>query len=1075
MPGYAISGEAMRLPKYLRILVLFVLLLVSAGLWAQTAAAPAGPYDAVVKRLDAMTKIPLGEWRFHDDSLPHPELAGEDSANWPLVKVGEDTPAGTGWYCRWIELPPAIGGYDVTGLRARFDYDLNADGWRSRVYYDGSMVAGHDTDTNPITLTENARPGQKVFVAIYINSSGKRVRLTRAALQLESRQDITGPDVLRDEIAVAASLLEAGGADAAAHKQQLGDAVKLLDFAALDKGDSKSFQQSLEKAQDALQPVGQWVRQNYTIRAVGNAHMDMAWLWPWTETVEVVRNTYSTVLQLMRQYPDFRYAQSQAQSYEWMEDKYPALFEEIRQRVKEGRWEIVGGMWIEPDLNMPDGESLVRQLLMGKRYFRDKFGVDTRVGWNPDSFGYNWQLPQIYKRAGIDYFVTQKMAWNDTTAFPYKLFWWQSPDGSRLLTYFPRDYVNDLEPKGMAKVQTQWSRETGTNEMLWLYGVGDHGGGPTREMLDMAHRSQQPKFVFPTMEFSSAQDFFSGLEKQLPTMKVPTWNGELYFEKHRGVQTTQSETKRRNRLSEVRMLSAEKFSALASLYGMAYPQQELNSAWKKVLFNQFHDILPGSGIAPVYRDAARDHEVVGLMTAEVTGGALDVLSAQADTRGVGVPVIIFNALAWPRTDTVEFEVALPGVPAKVEVRAPGGKAVPADVVAKLPATQRVKVRATVSVPGMGYTVLHISAAGKIAPRKSTLLARGLTLENEFLRVQVDQKSGCITSLFDKKQGKEAVAEGGCGNLLQAFVDKPKHWDAWDIDATFEDKKWDLDQADEVKLVESSATRAVIRVRKHFQNSTFVQDITLYPGVPRVDIVTQADWHEKHILLKAAFPLSAHNDLATYEIPYGSVQRPTTRRTPQERAQFEVPAQRWADLSDASGSSGFSLLNAGKYGYDCKDSVLRISLLRSPEWPDPHADEGMHQFTYSLYPHAGDWKQAGTVRRGYELNYPLVARQITAHAGQLPAAYSFVSLEPANLVLSAIKKAEDDDSLIFRMYEFEGRKVEARLQVPRAAAKAVEVNLMEAEQQPLTVNAAGKEVVIPVQPYEIKSVKVSFTK
>ncbi len=838
-----INGEAMRLLRIIRFATLFAVVLFAFAAVAQTAAPPAGPYDAVIQRLDAMTRLPLDEWRYHDDSLPHPELAGEDSANWPVLKLGEEAPAGTGWFCRWIELPGTLGGYDVTGLRVRFTYDIGgADDWRSRVYYNGSMVAAHDSDTNPIPLTESAKSGRKVFLAIYINSSGKHIKLTRASLELATGPGIAGPDLLRDEIAVAASLIDA------THKDQLDAAVKLIDFDALDRGETRGFQRSLAKAQDALQPLGEWVRQTYTIRAVGNAHIDMAWLWPWTETVEVVRNTYGTVLQLMRQYPDFRYAQSSAQTFEWMEEKYPALFEEIRQRVKEGRWEIVGGMWVEPDLNMPDGESLARQLLVGKRYFRDKFGVDTRVGWNPDSFGYNWQLPQIYKRAGIDYFVTQKMAWNDTTVFPYKLFWWQSPDGSKLLTYFPRDYVNGLDPGEMAKVQSQWSRETHSNEMLWLYGIGDHGGGPTRDMLDMGHRSLDPRFVFPTLEFSNAQDFFSDIEKQLPSLNVPTWNGELYFEKHRGVQTTQSETKRRNRLSEVRMLSAEKFSSLATLYGMSYPQQDLNTAWKKVLFNQFHDILPGSGIAVNYLEAARDHELVGLLAENATSNALDVLAAQANTRGLGVPVVIFNALAWPRTDSVEFEVALPEMPDKVDVRTPDGRLLLADVVEKLPATQRIRVRATVTVPGMGYAVLHVSKAAAPAPRiivegrknsapdaapRSTLVARDLTLENEFLRLQVDPNSGCITSLFDKKSGQEAIAEGGCGNLLQTFVDKPKRWDAWDIDATFEDKKWDLDQADEVMLAESTATRAVIRVRKHFQSSQFTQDITLYPGVPRV--------------------------------------------------------------------------------------------------------------------------------------------------------------------------------------------------------------------------------------------------
>ena len=392
---------------------------------------------------------------------------------------------------------------------------------------------------------------------------------------------------------------------------QLDDAVKTINFASLDHGDQQAFENSLRAAQEKLQPLGDWAKQ-FSIRAVANAHIDMAWLWPWTETVEVVRNTFGTALQLMRQYPDFIYAGSSAAAYIWMEEKYPELFKEIQQRVKEGRWEIVGGMWVEPDLNMPSGESLVRQILVGKRYFQEKFGVEVRIGWNPDSFGYNWQLPQIYKRSGLDYFVTQKMAWNDTTKFPYKLFWWQSPDGSRILTYFPHDYVNGIDPVRISQDVAEYVPKTGLPEILHLFGIGDHGGGPTRTMLDSAARWQDRPNIFPKLTYGTAQSFFDDVEKNLAQLKVPVWNNELYFQYHRGVMTTQSETKKRIRQSEELLLNAEKFSSLAMLDGQPYPQEELQNDWKKVLFDQFHDIMPGSGIAINYVDAARDQAVVGL-------------------------------------------------------------------------------------------------------------------------------------------------------------------------------------------------------------------------------------------------------------------------------------------------------------------------------------------------------------------------------------------------------------------------------------------------------------------------------
>jgi alpha-mannosidase len=387
------------------------------------------------------------------------------------------------------------------------------------------------------------------------------------------------------------------------------------------------------------------------------------------------------------------------------------------------------------------------------------------------------------------------------------------------------------------------------------------------------------------------------------------------------------------------------------------------------------------------------------------------------------------------------------------------------------------------VPSFGYKTLKVEAIPTrglgLPPKQSAD-----HLENEFLRATIDPKTGCITSLFDKRSNTESLApavqsEGSpanldgkpCGNLLQTFVDKPKNWDAWNVDADFTKQHTDLMQADSVELVENTALRAVVRVKKHTEKSQFVQDITIYLGVPRLDVKMTADWNEKHVLLKVAFPVSVTADKATFEIPYGSIERPTTRRTPEEQAKFEVPALRWADLSDAK--HGLSLLNDSKYGYDSKDNVLRLSLLRAPTWPDPHADEGHHEFTYSLYPHGGTWKDAMTVRQGYELNYPLLAMAVDPHAGPLPAERSFVSADADNVIITAVKEAEDDDSLIIRFYEWAGKPAQVKLHLPQAAKAAYDVNLMEKSEQPLTLGASNSEVTVPTKPYEIKSVRVVF--
>jgi alpha-mannosidase len=570
------------------------------------------------------------------------------------------------------------------------------------------------------------------------------------------------------------------------------------------------------------------------------------------------------------------------------------------------------------------------------------------------------------------------------------------------------------------------------------------------------------------------------MEKKLPTMQVPVWDGELYFQYHRGVFTTQAETKRRIRRSEENVLNAEKFASIALLYGRPYPQDAMLMSWKNLLFDHFHDIMPGSGIAVNYLDSKRNLENVDRTVNDVTSGSLREIAARVDTQRDGVAVMLFNSQSWARTDVVEVEAQLPDPAQNIQVVDGTGKPTEAQLISMDKDTHRARFLLLAHTPSMGYATYFVSGARSPSPAHSLLRASADTLENEFIRVKIDPQTGCVTSLFDKRSGTESLAAaetdtGGpkdtvCGNLLQTFVDKPKQWDAWNIDADFEKQHWDLDKADEVKLVESGPLRAVIRIKNHFQNSTFVRDVTLYAGVPRVDVNMQAEWHEKHILLKVAFPVSAHSDKATYEIPFGSVQRPTTRNTPAEQGQFEVPAQRWADISD--GKHGFSLLNDCKYGYDAKGNVLRLSLLRSPEYPDPHADEGHHEFTYSMYPHGGDWKQALTIRQGYELNYRLISLPVGKHQGALPREHSFLQVGSDNVIVSALKKAEDENALVLRLYEWAGQQAEVKVQLPPGAESARETDLMEKPMGGLQVN--GSAVNVPIKPYEIKTVEVQFS-
>jgi alpha-mannosidase len=1055
-----------------------------------------------IQLLGSLNSISATDWKFHAGDLAHAEAPDLDDSGWRTVSARSQAPTDAVWYRRWIEVPKTLHGYDLSGARIWFQFAAYANGPMPEIiYFNGHRVALGD-DLEPVVLFDHAQPGDRVLVAVKLLHTVDQKTFSRADVSIEFNPSRPNPNDLLQEMVSANTLAPSlGPADTASIRKGIESSAAAVDLHALEQAQQQAFDGSLVRAQAELEKIKGDLQQT-SIRLTGNSHIDAAWLWPWSETVQVVHNTFSTALQLMNEYPQYTYTQSAAAYSEWMCEKYPAICAEIQDCVKQGRWEMVGGMWVEPDLNMPDGESLVRQLLIGKRYFKDKFGVNIRIGWNPDSFGYNWQLPQIYKRSGIDYFVTQKMDWNDTNHLPFKLFWWQSPDGSKVLTYFPHDYDLGIEAEALAKdVAQARGRNPGLPEMMHLFGVGDHGGGPTRAMLDSGVRWTDPKMVYPKTFFGVSQGFFSDVEGKLDSehspvwnyktiaggatplpgapaglISLPTWNDELYFEYHRGVFTSQANHKRNMRESEVWMLDAEKYSSLAWLSGRAYPANALNEAWKKVLFNQFHDLAAGSGIGVIYKEAQRDYDMVRLTSNEASVAALADIASRVDTRSpIGtVPVLVFNPLAWERTDVVELSVQMPTSPKEgVFVLDGQNHALPSQILSTDAATNTVRLLVEPkSVPSLGYSLLRV-ASDRRDDVPSDLSTHDLTLENSVLRVVVDPQTGCITSLYDKRSQFESIAAGACGNELVAFADNPKQYDAWNIDSDFEKSFTRLDSVDSVKLIERGPVRAAIRVVRTWQKSKFVQDITLYAGLDRVDVVNDIDWHETHVLLKAAFPLAASSDHATYEIPYGSIERPTTRNNSWEAAKFEVPALRWADLGDSA--HGFSLINDSKYGYDAKDNVLRISLLRSPTWPDPDADRGHHHFAYALYPHTADWKKALTMRRGYEFNSQLKAWPVEAHTGTWRGEQSFLTVGRENVVLTAMKKTEDGDALLFRFYEWAGKKSVVNLSVPAGGVSATLTNLMEQpEGSPLKISPDGK-VAVPIGPFEIISVRVDYAR
>ena len=795
---------------------------------------------------------------------------------------------------------------------------------------------------------------------------------------------------------------------------------------------------------------------DYTARLVGHAHIDLSWLWRWEETVnDIAVQTFKGTLAQMERMKGLTFAQSQAGLYEAIERDYPALFASIREKIKEGTWIPVGGMWVEPDLNMPDGEALARQLLYGKRYFLDKFGVDVQIGWNPDSFGHNAQLPQIYNKAGIRYYVFGRCAPDNTPAFR-----WRGPDGSEVLCYVPQGWYNVGLDDGLRKIILDAGKASPLKDFMILYGAGDHGGGPRDSDLEAIRRLRKDRDQ-PRLEFVSPMEYFRMVEEKKAALPLVAHELNYTFP---ACYTTQAETKRNNRQMESLLTTAEKFSALAvtSGYRDYYPERDLDEAWKVVLRNQFHDILDGSSIGPVYEEVRRFYQEARGRGQRALDFSLQTISNAIDTRGAGEPLIVYNPLAWERTDIVSLPLSGPASPSPKIVDAQG-TAVTSQIQAAPEGTRAPARLVFVAshVPALGYKMFRLLRPADAEPPTSAdtgLQVSTAGLENEYLKIALDPKTGWITSLYDKAAGREML-QGPA--VLQAISDEPESMSAWELKLK-ETIETLGEKGARIEVLESGPVRAALRVRSAFRGSSFVQDIILHRGLARVDFRLSANWQERNVMIKAAFPLAWKPAAADFEIPYGSVVRPVDGT--------EVPALRWVDASDPSGRFGLTLVNDGKYGFDMKDNVLRLSFIHGPTNPDPEADRGTQEASYALIPHAGTWKEGQALRRGHEFNAPLLPRLALIHPGSLPAESGFVKAGPENVVLSALKKETGyyERALIVRLYEAFGKKTDATLELPWEV-RASEVDLIE---RGLNKSLGeGRTLTIPLEPYEIKTIRL----
>ncbi len=1013
----------------------------------------------------------VGQLKYQMGGKPGGEAVDLDDSGWDVTFPGYKWPQGNTnvWFRSTAIIPEKLGGFSLIGRKMTLYLYIDNGG---DVFVNGDSLGTFEWGTAEFVVSENLQPGDTYVMAVRgINRPGW-------GKVSEYRIEYSGMEAFQKKLQdkVWGLMIAKHAAQTLSEKPDYWineidkTAERIINSDAYKSGDENAFLAVFDEENKGLDGLKKELEQ-YKIFAAGYAHIDLAWLWPWIETVEVVKNTSESVLNIMDRVPEFKYSMGQAHAYEWMEIYYPKLFKAIQDKVKQGKWEIVGGQWVEPDGNIPSGESFVRQSLYGKRYFRDKFGVDVKVCWLPDTFGFNWNLPQILARSGMEAFLTKRYHLDDSKNFPHRLFRWSSPDGSSIIAYCPRDgYMHDLNGEQLVDFLADEKTELDSGRELVLYGVGNHGGGPTMEMLERGLRAQSAP-AYPQVELVDSKSFFDAYSVK-EKANLANWNNELYLERFRGCYTSQAKTKQHNRKSQVMIKTAEKSAAIASLYGYTYPSENIFDVWRTIMFNQFHDILPGTSIPAVYHDTEIEYTKAEQLAGLITQRSMQSLAEQIDTRGKGEALLLFNPLSWDRSGPVEIELDDLDKEKMWSVLDEHGNAVASQIIEKSALGAKLLFIAK-EVPSYGYKVYRL-VEGHSTQRTEHLEFTRTMLENRHLRIEIDKSTGLVSRIYDRNNAKEVLANDK-GNQLQLLPNDTN--DAWNVH--FSKPPINIDNLIETELVEVGPVRATIKVKsgycgggkraptEDFPTSFFTQYISLYDGLPYMEVRNEVVWWEDQKVLKVKFPLNVQADTARYEIPYGSIGRPTGTETAFEKARYEVPAQRWADLSD--GSFGVSLINDCKHGYDIKGSDMRLSLLRAPTYPDPLADRGYQHFNYAIYPHKGDYVQGNVTRQGYAFNEPIYALRTGSHKGSLSKSYSFVQIDADNVILNALKKSEDDNDWIVRVYETAGQSTSVNVTFDRQVSAAQEVNLIE---DPIgDVKTIKNGFTFDIKPREIRSFKV----
>ncbi len=939
------------------------------------------------------------------------------------------------WFYTKLEIPQELMGKDLELYIA--STTPQGRHWEPQylVYVDGKPVRGMDCNHRYLKL-DSTKAQQDIHVYAYSTPAGElcEFHCELCLFQRDVERFYYNIKVPFDAMKV----LEENSLEYNTIKPFLRQALCLVDWRYPGE---KSFVDSIVKANEYMENefYAKVCGDNGMLAScIGHTHIDVAWRWTYAQTREKTQRTFSSVVELMKKYPEYKFMSSQPQLFAFLKEDAPELYAQVKELIKQGRFEVEGGMWLEADCNLMSGESFVRQFLHGKRFFKEEFDKDNSMLWLPDVFGYSAAMPQILQKCGINKFVTSKIGWNEFNRMPHDNFNWYGIDGTSVFTSFltakraeDRDrfistYTPMLEPSYIRGSYDRYEPKELNNNSVVTFGHGDGGGGPTDENIENYRRLKHGVPGIPKTQMEFAGEYVERMRQKLENdPKLPKWVGELYLEFHRGTYTSVAKNKKNNRKSEFLYQNAEASAYMANkLTGYKYDKEKLNDGWRIILLNQFHDILPGSSIGPVYDKCDEDYAIVMDKGNSVLDGARASIVSNIKTDG---GLVVFN----PNSFDVSSEIDVDGKKVYVE-----------------------------NIPAKGYKVVKPEIS------KAEYSLNGKILETKYYIIEfADDYS--ISRIFDKANNREVLREGGRANVIQAFEDYPYQYDAWEISNYYEDTMYEISDVADAEFFDEGECFGFY-VKRKFLESDFCQKICFYNHSPRIDFVTVSDWKQEHYMVKAAFDVNVNTDKATYEIQFGHVSRSTHQNTSWDAAKFEVCAHKFMDMGEYD--YGVSLMNDCKYGHNVKDGTMKLSLFKCATHPDPDADKIVHSFTYSLYPHSGDFRQAGTVQMAYELNNPLVAVPVEKQDGTLPQEYSFVRSNADNFIVETLKMAEDSDSLIVRGYEAYNKRTCVELDFGFEVKSAKLCDMMENEIG--DVELCGNKVKFTAKPFEIVTIKIN---